>query len=381
MIETRRQDEPGFPAPKSSATHYHPQLDGLRAIAVGFVMAWHFLPLENAFRDGYRWGWFGVRMFFVLSGFLISSILLREKQAEQPLGQVLKAFYARRALRIFPLYYAYVGLLLILTSEMATYFGWFALYLNNILMFRTGDSSIVPGASILWTLAIEEPFYLAWPLVLLLTPRRHLPLVMATCVIVGLVSRTYFRFGLGYSVGVSMVFPTSNLDSLVMGSCLAFARLHGKNQDRLTRYIHVGGLLGICFIILQCLLWNFADIRLEDSFPGKLNFVVSDFFASLFFIFAIDAATRQKTGWIGTILRNRVIIYVGRISYGIYVLHMFAGQLVWRGAARFGFTDSERDLVLFLPCVVASIIAASISWALFESPINNLKRLFPYPRL
>ncbi len=359
---------------------YYPQLDGLRALAVLLVMAWHFLPYDNLFRDSYRWGWFGVRLFFVLSGFLISGILLREKQTEAKVGSVLYAFYARRALRIFPLYYAYILLLLFTTKAMAAYFPWFALYLHNILMFDRESLSIVPGASILWTLAIEEQFYLVWPLVLLLLPVKRIPLVMVGCIVLGIITRFVLRVYLGYSTGVAMVFPTSNIDSLVMGSLLAYCRLYLPNQELVTRRLNVIGAIGFAFILVQFAFWNFWGVQLENSPAGNFNFVASDFFASLFFVFAIDRAARRDSGVAGAVLSHPWASAIGRISYGIYVLHMFCGHLVWGLAAKIGFSSPERDILLFVPCVLVSIAAAFVSWKLFESPLNSLKRYFPYPR-
>jgi len=374
------QASPDLPARTTHSFDYYPHLDGLRAIAVFLVMVWHFLPYDNLLRDSYRWGWFGVRMFFVLSGFLITGILLREKRPEAKIASVLYSFYARRALRIFPLYYAYIVLLLVATKEMASYFPWFASYLHNILMFNQESISAIPGASILWTLAIEEQFYLIWPLVLLLTPIQQIPKVMVVCIVCGVVTRFILRFFFGYLPGVAMVFPTSNIDSLVMGSLLAYGRLYSPNQDALTRLLNVCGVTGFLFIVLQFLLWNFAEIRLQDDTAGKINFVVADFFAALFFVFVIDRAARQETGYASIILGNSWAAGIGRISYGIYVLHMFSGQLVWRLAGKAGFSEPERSVVLFFPCIVVSIFAAFISWKFFENPINRLKRLFPYPR-
>ena len=160
----------------SPTTGYMPQLDSLRTIAVFGVMLHHFWP-EAEIRAGLTFGFLGVQLFFVLSGFLITGILLRGREVahrtQQSARKSFGLFYARRFLRIFPLFYAtlavawWVGL-----PEVRDSVFWHLAYASNIYFVHIGDWH--GSISHLWSLAVEEQFYLVWPFIILLTPRRFL---------------------------------------------------------------------------------------------------------------------------------------------------------------------------------------------------------------
>src|SRR5262249_40880734 len=151
---------------------YMPQLDGLRAVAVLAVVAHHTLPgpLVDALNPGAA----GVRLFFVLSGFLITGILLgcRESMAQQGAGQALASFYARRFLRIFPLYYFALAVVLLAgVQEARDGAAWHLAYLSNVYGVRQGW---LGSLAHFWSLAVEEQFYLVWPALVLSLPRPWL---------------------------------------------------------------------------------------------------------------------------------------------------------------------------------------------------------------
>lgn len=148
---------------------YMPELDGLRAIAVGAVLFAHFIPVK--YHVSLPFGSAGVQLFFVLSGFLITSILLRSKDVS--LRKALKNFYARRFLRIFPLYYLLLALCA-LTGWMSWQedLPWHVFYLSNVYISQLGHWPSVGGH--LWSLSVEEQYYLVWPLVVLLTSKPTL---------------------------------------------------------------------------------------------------------------------------------------------------------------------------------------------------------------
>lgn len=371
------------PASQGSANGQHfVQLDGLRAIAVTLVMLWHFLPVEDPFRETFRWGWFGVRMFFVLSGFLITYILLRERDRCQAGGvsQIIRAFYARRALRIFPLYFCYVFLLLATTDEMGKYILWFVFYLQNVLFFSEGSLDLVPGAALLWTLAFEEQFYLVWPTILLFTPRTLLPLLLPVLIALGVVTRLLLILLFeDIAVGTAMVFPTSNMDSMVLGATLAYLRHYTILGERLDSLLRRVGLVGALFVLIQMISWSVFEIRLGNSPVERFAFVVSDFFAGLFFVWLIDAAVNQSLRGFGSVLEHPFLVWVGKISYGVYVLHLFVAKALLIVISKLtGLDPGDRSYLLLLPSIAASIAVASLSWTFFESPLNSLKSRFPY---
>ncbi|MCA9796198.1 MAG: acyltransferase, partial [Candidatus Eremiobacteraeota bacterium] len=162
---------------RAGSLRYLPQLDGLRALAVAFVL-WHHLSRGLWTTAWLAWGWFGVRLFFVLSGFLITRILVRERERvlaeEITRKEALVNFYARRSLRIFPVYYTYVLIdtiiRMVVFHQDCPALGWYLVYVQNF-----GFAAGLPAVNLhLWTLAVEEQFYWFWPLVVLFLPARHL---------------------------------------------------------------------------------------------------------------------------------------------------------------------------------------------------------------
>jgi peptidoglycan/LPS O-acetylase OafA/YrhL len=157
---------------------YLPQLDGLRAFAVFAVMLHHFLPLNRVLPEDFvTLGSLGVRLFFVLSGFLITGILLRCRQrasdGETKPSQQLRRFYVRRFLRIFPVYYVTLGIVALLNlPTVRESFFWHVAYLSNFLFSFLGRFE--GPLSHFWSLAVEEQFYLLWPWLIVFAPRRFL---------------------------------------------------------------------------------------------------------------------------------------------------------------------------------------------------------------
>lgn len=185
-----------------TALTYMPQLDGLRAVAVGAVLVHHLLnkSLLPAPLAHIPWGFAGVRLFFVLSGFLITGILLRaridaDRAGTSPLW-VIRQFYARRFLRIFPLYYfvIFAGAIINL-PPIREEFWWLVSYLFN---FRIASLGWFPeNVAHFWILAVEEQFYLFWPLLMLFAPRWSLLWLSLTMVAIGPVFRALILgFGL-----------------------------------------------------------------------------------------------------------------------------------------------------------------------------------------
>ena len=164
--------------PDTAAEHM-PQLDALRALAFVGVAVSHWSP--NFLAGIVPWGT-GVQLFFVLSGFLITGILLRSRPADLGISMptALRVFYVRRCLRIFPLYYGVLALcLLFAIGPIATTWPWHVSYLSNLFYARQGHASPVEDPFLhLWSLSVEEQFYLLWPLVALVANRRALSLIL-----------------------------------------------------------------------------------------------------------------------------------------------------------------------------------------------------------
>jgi peptidoglycan/LPS O-acetylase OafA/YrhL len=353
------------------------QLDGLRAFAVVAVLLHHTIPVLN---NRVNIGGFGVRLFFVLSGFLITGILLRARadavQEGVPRGSVLRAFYARRFLRIFPLYYfvLFSAALLDLPRVRET-FVWQVSYLSN---FFSALQPTWPEKPIdhLWSLSIEEQFYLVWPSLVLFLPMRVLPWLFGLTLAVGPISRGLLTWlmPLGMDGGA---FTTSCLDSLGIGALLAFWQARRteaeRAQDRPWRLCLVFGLMLLMVVLAS--RWSGKAWRVRMIFEDTAFLLVS--------VWLVERAARGFRGIGKAVLEFAPLVYVGTISYGIYVYHEFIPPLIEMIHQHFGMSlgfPAEEGLVRFGYVTAATLLLAALSWHFYEKPLNDLKRYFPYAR-
>jgi peptidoglycan/LPS O-acetylase OafA/YrhL len=314
-----------------------PQLDGLRAVAVMFVMAFHFIPGVDRFAP---LGSIGVRLFFVLSGFLITRLLLDARG--RPLGPALRAFYIRRGLRIFPVFYLVLALAALLgIRPVRETWGWHVGYLTNAYLYLRGDWH--GSISHLWSLAVEEQFYLVWPWLVLLTPAPRLAAAIVAMIVLAPLSRM--------AIGGPMqsVLPTSCLDSLGAGALLALPAARAA-------VMRAGAALGAPLLVAALAL------RLTGRSGVGLD-VALDFGVSLTSAWVIGLAAQGLGGASGEFLSARPVIYLGTISYGVYLYHGFVPYAV--GRLWPGMVDAAwpvRAVVL----VTVTVAVASASWHLFE---------------
>ncbi|MEO8677619.1 MAG: acyltransferase [Vicinamibacterales bacterium] len=335
------------------------QLDGIRAIAVLFVMVFHFIPWVDRYAP---LGSMGVRLFFVLSGFLITRILLDSR--ERPLGAALKTFYARRFLRIFPLFYfALFAAAAMNISVVRATLGWHLAYLSNVYFYLQGNWQ--GAVSHFWSLAVEEQFYLVWPWLILCLPRAAVVWVVAVMIPLAPLTRLVIDHPM------ISVLPTSCLDSLGLGALLAF---QGSRRALATSCVLVGAPL------LAGALWlrySGAGAGYQDLSTEALAMVeiATDFGVSLVAVWLVGKAASGFGGLAGAILQWPPLVYLGTISYGVYVYHAFMPYLLgrWFGGAAQSLHWWSRSAIL----AAASIVVASVSWHLLERPILRLKRHFP----
>ena len=323
---------------------YLPQLDGLRAIAVLMVMAYHFIPGIDRVAP---FGSIGVRLFFVLSGFLITRILLDARTL--PFGQAMRMFYIRRSLRILPLFY----LVLLLAAAVNVgpvrqTLGWHATYLTNAYLYMRGDWH--GSISHLWSLAVEEQFYLVWPFIVLLTPLPRLPQVVIAMVCLS----PLLRLAIGGPM--NSVLPISCLDALGAGALLALPQTAHAIRS-------IGASAGPPLLMAGLL----AQRLLASSIAIE---IVLDLGVTLVAAAVIGRAAAGFSGAAGVVLRSRPMRYVGSISYGSYLLHGFMPYLLGRYMT--GFMAMWWPLKAAL-LVTSTLAAASLSWHVFERPILSLK--------
>jgi peptidoglycan/LPS O-acetylase OafA/YrhL len=338
----------------------YPHLDALRALAVMAVVLHHTLPIASD--DGFSpWalGPAGVRLFFVLSGFLISGILLNARREAEELGQaplgVLWPFLLRRGLRIFPLAFATIaGMWALGVLEGADLVAALT-YAINIRVAATGVWP--PALGHFWSLAIEEQFYLVWPFVILLTPSRYLRPVMVGAIVGSGLLRTLLLPGAPLA---AFVLTPTRLDALAAGGLLATGQLPFRRLVGWGCALAWGGLL----------LAPVSDgVRLLNEWVG------------IGLALALVSAGREGfSGWWGSLASARPVQSVGRLAYGIYVYHLVIPTSI-------GVVEHRFDIWLRLPppgvgqllyVGVTTLIVAKLSYTYFEAPLTGLKRYIPY---
>lgn len=344
------------------------QLDGLRAFAVSAVMAFHFLP-EG--RSSAPLAFMGVRLFFVLSGFLITGILLRCRRLVEIDGQsiwvTLRQFYIRRFLRIFPLFYFVLVLtaLIHLPPVRETFF-WHATYLSNLYFAINGWRGPI---SPFWSLAVEEQFYLVWPWLILFLPRRHLVPVIAFVILLAPLFRLVATLA-GLNFVAVMVLPFACLDTLGLGGMLAISQEALSDSSLNGNHLKRAGLwLGLPLLGVMLILNSLGAASL-------LRTVFFDVAMALSSVWLISGAIKPFQGPVKRVLESPVLVYLGRVSYGLYIYHSFVLSIGFYLLSKYGLA-LPRPLALLLLMVV-TIAVATLSWHLLEKPISNLKIYFDY---
>jgi len=342
---------------------YTPELQGLRGIAVLLVVLYHCHPRFEGtwFYGASRWGWAGVNPFFVLSGFLITSILLESRS--QP--HYFRNFYARRALRIWPVYVLvllvcylnapwFVGRPILVAFRTAPWWAYL-LFLQNLFHL-----SLPPAIGPTWSLAIEEQYYFLWaPVVRIL----RAPWLLACVLFSFLVAAPLFR--MSHFAWITPTHTLTHIDGIAMGSLLSLG-LYTLPLSRRS-WLTIGLIaMPAGFICAGTIAGGtaFLDTALTTLFGGA--------------VISAIAATGARTP-INVALSRGPIAYYGKISYGLYMTHI--GTFVYFGwfdarMDRYGLTGSLA--VIGFRLIVCTLVA-TVLWYGFESRILRLKRYFQNP--
>lgn len=359
----------------NSSLSYLPQLDGLRALAALGVLVQHFFPQGNIFVSTVPLGDLGVRLFFVLSGFLITGILLNARTGIRS-GRITIAttawhFYIRRFLRLLPVFYVSLIFGLIVSEELRQYVWWFIFYLQNIHYAILGDFSFGPH---LWTLAVEEQFYLLWPLLIFFIPDKLLFLTMVLTMVLGVGSRLVL-IGLDFTHFQASMLTPSHLDTLGAGGVLAILyaqkNLVGGRYFRNLWMFFLTGFTAL-FVVLTAKL---------AGFPSTVEFILGELGAGLVFMWVIGNAAIGFRGLLGWVLDMSFLQYLGKISYGLYVYHWFVPNIALTIAERTGVEVPASEWVQFMLYSTISVCIAMVSWHVMEQPILALKKKFSYQRV
>ncbi len=369
-----------------------PGLHGLRGVAI-LLVVWHNVgttgdrALSSAIVKLYQLflnaGWIGVQLFFVLSSFLITGILLDGKGRKKQIGH----FYCRRALRIFPLYYAVLALTFILlpatgyslevSADALQQQIWYWLYLNNWTN-PFASAGVFPH---FWSLAIEEQFYLLWPVVIVFLPQRRVVVVCLFLVISALLSR-YILITCCPEVAkkAAYTFTIVRCDALALGAVLAIMVREQRWFAWLRRYSGVLLAVTSTLVVTQIVLHNnFAAV-------GAGSIFLNQTIIALWFALAIFLSIAPATSWLlihyHNLLKLSLLKILAKYSYAIYVFHLPVLKLWF---ATFAVDTKGLDGIKFLLVVnynclmvlAISSIFAFISWHILEQPILRLKRFFP----
>lgn len=346
-----------------------PEIDGLRALCATAVMFAHWGPIHWA--ATLDTGGFGVGCFFVISGFLITNILLDSRDqlvVEGKFWQAIKIFYARRALRIFPVYYATLiacAALVVLGRLRIDGLPWHFAYLSNVYVFVYQRWPRIIGP--VWSLSVEEQFYLLWPAIVFLTPRGALRHVIVIAIALG------FSFRLGLILdGFDLYTQTGTLlpscvDSLGLGALLAVLMSNAPLDPRALTATAAVGIASYTAMIL-------CSMKLGARLPYSFDHLSVGLIA--FALLGLIASRRRPAGlaW----LNWRPLRYMGTISYGIYLFHplvQYAVDLVTGDLIHHRLPLWPR----FAVCFTATVATASVSWFLLEKPFLSLKTRFRRP--
>lgn len=362
---------------RATKNGYLLQLDGLRFLAVALVLVDHWLAEFNTI----PYGPLGVTLFFVLSGFLITRILMvsREKNIDQEggMGSYLKKFYIRRTLRIFPIYYLTVAVLYALdVAPVRDTIGWCMLYATNIyIAYNQHWMGVIDH---FWSLAVEEQFYIFFPFLIFLTPRRWLVTALVSMIVMSVLLRLYF-FLAGYEWMVNYVSMPMCLDSFGLGGIMAWLQL--RKPEVFVKLFNKTWLIWLslaAWILVQ--YWSKAHVEIHNI----ANDVVDRLVSSIFCFFLIGKAVIGYTGPMRWFLENSVSSYLGKISYGMYLYHNFIYnhfhtqpthptlRLLHKIQNWAPALGNSQVFQMFLFFALTALLAA-LSWQFIEKPINNLK--------
>jgi peptidoglycan/LPS O-acetylase OafA/YrhL len=349
---------------RSAVQHDIPSLDGLRAVSIAIVILSHTKALLPAvivktglFRYLIGGGLHGVQIFFVISGYLITMLLLREFNRTRDIS--LTHFYVRRALRIFPPFYVYLAVLAVLWIAGQASENWstfFSAATYTIVFHPNPQGWFVQHA---WSLSIEEQFYLLWPALVLVAQRHGKTTRLAFVVLAVMPMARAILFFASAHQGLDhnrLLINSGAIDMLLAGCLLALLREDVRWREWFSRRCNgwlVLGLLGAALILVP-----YADNKLRDTWLAVLTITLGFSVTAIAIALAVEYVVRKPESIVGRVLNFRPIRHVGIISYSIYLWQ----QLFTQSPLRFGI--GTYALIL---------IAAEISFWVIERPMMRVR--------
>lgn len=365
--------------------HRFPSLDGIRGIAILLVLFYHVNLLsrpagvfERALDTVINSWWIGVDLFFVLSGFLITRILLGKKGEDG----YFKNFYMRRVLRIFPVYYLTLAFFLILLpllmpidevkgySTVLDHQSWFWSYLQNFGLIVHGNFLPADFLAHTWSLAIEEQFYLLWPVLVFFTPRKWFPKLCLGLIVFSFIVRLALYLQ-GDTETVFIYNTFSHMDPLACGALVAWFTGEYSLSAQWKRLIK-----GIAVVVAVILM---GHVVFQEKFLGPpiITYVYGTLLLSILFgsIILLLVDTERHPAW----LSRGPFPFFGKYSYALYVYHwpilffLIRSREIKNFLGAYSFSSFCLLTGIYL---AASILLAMLSWTLIERPILGLKKAF-----
>ena len=374
-----------LPPGRTDYSHAHvASLDGIRGAAILLVLLYHFSSSLNVFGitnpvlGALRIGWCGVDVFFALSGFLITGILLDTKGH----ANYFRNFYARRVLRIFPLYYGslFVVFLLRLALPDAGVWGshdgmlapgsllWPVLYLQNLAIVLQG-SSVTGVTTHYWSLAVEEHFYLLWPLLVWLATRRQLMRIAIAAVLVSMAGRVMlWRYHLDLDAAFGLT--PLRLDGLAIGALAALAIRAPEGLAVIVRRAWM--VLAVAAPLLVGLLVLRHTTQQTD--PAVWLFA----YPLVATVTATGLVVSMVRGPVARVMSLAPLRWLGKYSFGLYVWHPIIGMLLLHSKFSIVSAGTSPGIVIMslLGVQVLDLVVAWLSYQLWEKRFLDLKRLF-----
>ena len=395
--------------PASSASPHLPVLDGIRGLAILLVMPSHFwgfafgvagekptLAIDRWVNRFFGSGWTGVDLFFVLSGFLITGILLDARSSPA----YFRNFYARRFLRIFPLYYGFLLVVLLIlphlpvldrvaaVDSLRANQWWYWTYAMNIgVAFKDSGFSGPLVHTHFWSLAVEEQFYVVWPATVLLLRPGRLAAFCGVLVLAALALRLYLvsdaASGFAATYASHILMP-ARVDTFALGALLAVA---ARNGDRLRQISDIAPFVATAaFSILAIMFFAGDGLSALDANVQTIGFSA---LALLFTSLLAMTVTARAGSPLHQVFASAPLRFFGRYAYGLYVVHVLVAfysmdrtlQIGWMRDIllhRFGGLQAPANAASTILGIVVASGIAWLSWHLYEKQILKLKRFFPY---
>jgi len=372
-----------MPGGADTAARAHiPALDGLRGVAILLVIPHN----ADIFSNSAPWlwpmallahaGWIGVQLFFVLSGFLITRNLLDSRDGPH----YFRSFYARRALRIFPLYFLTLFVGLVLLPKLVSYSpGALASHQHQVWLWTFTINWTQPfgadvsGFSHFWSLAVEEQFYLVWPVVVLLAVGRRLLWICIALVLTALLSRAFMQVS-GAKPEMIYMFTFCRMDALAMGAAMAVVSLSAPAMQWIAG--HSRAVLAAAFVTMLVVALYSHTYSVFDPHTLVLGqTLLAAAFALL--VVSVGSIPREAFGHsLRRLLEMRWLRRVGRYSFAMYVFHLLLITAIGTPIHEaLDFAGSATPLLYALSFILLSFLAGMASYHLLEKHFLELKKL------